>query len=124
MYKFHYDYIKIKYGNNSRLFFTDTDSLMYEMKMEDVYEDFSKDREMSNFGNYSAESKYYDDSNKLVVGKMEYKAVGVAIKKFVRLMHPFTEDDVSEHKKGKNMSKNVVITISHGKYLVKPKFLT
>ena len=124
MYKFHYDYIKIKYGNNSRLFFTDTDSLMYEMKMEDVYEDFSKDREMFDFGNYSAESKYYDDSNKLVVGKMEYKTVGVAIKKFVRLMHPFMEDDVSEHKKGKDMSKNVVITISHGKYLVKPKFLT
>ena len=29
MYEFHYDYIKIKYGNNSRLSFTDTDSLMY-----------------------------------------------------------------------------------------------
>ena len=43
MYKFHYDYIKNKCGNNSRLLFTDTDSLMYEIKTEDVYEDFSKD---------------------------------------------------------------------------------
>ena len=33
-----------KYGNNSRLLFTDTDSLMYEIKVEDVYEDFSKDK--------------------------------------------------------------------------------
>ena len=37
MYEFHYVYIKNKYGNNSRLLFTDTDSLMYEIKTEDVY---------------------------------------------------------------------------------------
>ena len=34
MYKFHCDYIKNKYGNNSRPFFTDTDSLMYEIKLK------------------------------------------------------------------------------------------
>ena len=42
MYEFHYDYIKNKQWNNSRLLFTDNDSLMYEIKPEDVYEDFSK----------------------------------------------------------------------------------
>ena len=36
MDKFHYDYIKNKYGNNSRLLFTDTDNLMYEIKTKDV----------------------------------------------------------------------------------------
>ena len=36
MYEFHYDYIKNKYGNKSRLLCTDTDSLMYEIKTEDV----------------------------------------------------------------------------------------
>ena len=36
MYKFHYDYIKNKYGTNSRLLFTDNDSLIYEIKTEDV----------------------------------------------------------------------------------------
>ena len=30
MYEFNYDYIKNKYGNNWRLLFTVTDSLMYE----------------------------------------------------------------------------------------------
>ena len=29
MYTFHYDYLKDKYGNNSRVLFTDTDSLIY-----------------------------------------------------------------------------------------------
>ena len=39
---------------------------MYEIKTEDVYDDFSQDKEMFYFSNYSAESKYYDDSSKLV----------------------------------------------------------
>ena len=50
--KFHSDYIKNKYGNNSRLSFTDTDSLIYEIKTEDVYESFSKDKEMFDFSNH------------------------------------------------------------------------
>ena len=70
MYEFHYDYVKSKYGNSSRLLFTQTDSLMYEIKTEHVYKDFNKDKRMFDFSNYSTKSKYYDDSNKLVVGKM------------------------------------------------------
>ena len=62
MSKFHYHDIKNIYGNNSKLLFPD--SLMYEIKTEDVYEDSSKDQEISNyqkFSSYYAESKYYDD---------------------------------------------------------------
>ena len=58
IYKFHYDYIKNKHGNNSGLLFTDIDSLMYEIKAKDVYEDFSQDKEMFGFSNYSFQSKY------------------------------------------------------------------
>ena len=49
MYEFNHDYIKNKYGNNSRLLFTATDSLMYETKTEDVREYFSNDKEMFDF---------------------------------------------------------------------------
>ena len=45
-------YIKNKYGNKSRLIFTDTDSLMYEMKTNDVYEDFREKKEIFDFSNY------------------------------------------------------------------------
>ena len=31
---------------------------MYEIKTEDVYEDFSKDKEMLDFNNYSPKLKY------------------------------------------------------------------
>ena len=47
------------YGNNSRLLFTDSDSLMYEIKAEDVNEDFSNDKELFDFSNCSTKSKYY-----------------------------------------------------------------
>ena len=119
MYEFHYDYIKNKYGNNSRLLFTDTDSLMYEIKTEDVYEDFSNDKEMFDFSNYSTKSKYYDNSNKLVVGKMKDETAGVAIEEFVGLkskMYLYLVDDNSEHKKAKGVNKNIVATISHNEY--------
>ena len=46
MQEFHYDYIKNEYGNNSRLLFTDIDSLMHEIRTKDFYIDFSKDKEI------------------------------------------------------------------------------
>ena len=45
MYEFHYDYMKQKYGNDLTLFYMDTDSLVYDIKTEDFYEDIEKDIE-------------------------------------------------------------------------------
>ena len=56
-YELYYDYIKNKYGSNSTPLFTDTDSLMYEIKTKDAYEDFNKDKEIFNFSHYSANFK-------------------------------------------------------------------
>ena len=50
--------LKSKYGNNSRLLFTGTGRLMHEIKTEDVYEDFSNDKEMFDICNYSTKPKY------------------------------------------------------------------
>ena len=43
MFRFHYEYIKSKYGENANLLFTDTDSLTYEIKCEDIYRDMGED---------------------------------------------------------------------------------
>ena len=85
LYEFYYDYIKSKYGNKTRLLFTDNDSLRYEIKTEDVYEGFSNDKKMFDFSNYSANSKLHDNSNKLEVDKMQDETAGVPIKQFVGL---------------------------------------
>ena len=119
MYEFHYVYIKNKYGSNSRLLFTDSDSLIYEIKREDVYEDFSNDKEMFDFKNYSAKSKYYDNSNKIVVDKMKDETAGVTIEETVTLkpkMYACLVDDNSEHKKARSVNKKVVATIIHHEY--------
>ena len=116
MYEFHYDYIKNKYDNNSRILFTDTDSLMYEIKTEDVYKDFTNDKEMFDFSNYSTKSKYYDNSNKLVVFEMKDETAGVAIGGFVGLkpkMYSLLVDDNSEYKKAKSINNNVVATVRY-----------
>ena len=70
-------------------------------------------------GNYSAKSKYHDDSNKLAVGKMKDETVGVAMKKIVALkqeINSFLVNDSIEHKKAKYLDKNVVAQVSHSEY--------
>ena len=97
--------------------FRDTDSLMNEIKTEDVYEDFCNDKEILDFRNYSTNSKYYDNSNKLVVDKMTYETVGVAIAEFVELKPKmYLVDDNNEHKKGESVNRNVFATISYNEY--------
>jgi len=41
MYDFHYNYIKRQYDDRSKLLFTDTDSLCYEIKTDDLYKDIA-----------------------------------------------------------------------------------
>ena len=69
MYEFHYEN---KYGNKSRLLFTETDSLMYE--------DFNVHEEMFDCNNYSVKSKYYDDLNKLLPLQSKMKLLVLLLK--------------------------------------------
>ena len=62
-----------------KILFTKSDSVTYEIKTEELYEDFRNNIEMCDFSNYSTKSKYYDNSNKLGSGKMKEKTGGDAI---------------------------------------------
>ena len=53
---------------------------MYEIKTEDVYEDFIKDKEMFDFSNYSAESKHHDGSTNYFLVKSKMKQVVLLLK--------------------------------------------
>ena len=104
MYEFHSNYIEYKYDNNSKLLFRDINNLMYEIETADVYEDFSSNKEIFDFWNYSTKSKYYDNWNKLVIGKMKDKTAAGAIEEFVGLrpkMYSFLVDENIDRQKAK-----------------------
>ena len=69
MYKFHYEYVEKKF--DAKLLFTDTDSLVYEIKGEDVYQKSFHDKELFDFSEYPINSSFYDPANKKVLVKMK-----------------------------------------------------
>ena len=67
MYDFHYKLIKKNF--DAELFFTDTDSLTYEIKSENIYEEFFKGKYLFDFSNYSKDSKFFNGTNKKLLVK-------------------------------------------------------
>ena len=67
------------------MLFTDKDSLTYEIKSENVYEEFFKWKDLFDFSNYSKDSKFFNETNKKVIGKMKDEFGGVIVIEFVGL---------------------------------------
>ena len=116
-YEFHYKYIKSKF--DADLLFTDTDSLAYEVKTENVYEDFYEDKNLFVFRDYPLSSKFYDPTNKKVIGKMKDELKRKIIAEFVGLkskMYSLNAVDNEEVKKEKRLNKNIVKKIGHEEF--------
>ena len=62
---------------------TDTNSLTYEKKS--VYEEFFKRKDFFDFSNYLKGSKFFNETNKKVIGKMKDEFGGVIVIEFVGL---------------------------------------
>ena len=77
IYEFHYKYIKNKF--DVKLLFTDTDNLVYEIKTEDVHEDFYLDKDLFDLSDYPLHSTFFDATNKKVIGKMKDEFKGKII---------------------------------------------
>ena len=83
MYEFHYKYIKNKF--DAKLLFTDTDSLVYEIKTENVYEDFYEDKSLFDFSDCPLNAKFFDPVDNNAIGIMKDEFKGKIISEYVRL---------------------------------------
>ena len=110
IYDFHYNFIKKHF--DAELLFTDTNSLMYEIKSEDVYEEFFKHKYLFDFSNFLKGSKFYDIQNETVADKMKAVNKRILINKFVVLkskVYSMLSDDGKESNTAKGV--NIVTKI-------------
>ena len=82
-YDFHYNFIKEDF--DAELLFTDTDSFAYEIKSEDVHEEFFKHKYLFDFSNFPKNLKFLDGTNKKVIGQMKDEFSRVIVDEFVGL---------------------------------------
>ncbi len=123
MYKFHYEYVKPKWGDRANLLFTDTDSLCYEIETDDVYEDIKNDLdEWFDTSNYDEDhpNGLRSNKNKKVIGFYKDECGGKFIIEFVGLKaksYSIEMADGKTEKKCKGVKKYVVRNhITHEDY--------
>ena len=107
------NYIVKKYGQKQKLLYTDTDSLAYEIKTEDFYQDISNDvEEKFDTSNYAKNhpSGIKTGCNKKVIGKMKDECSGKQILEFVGLRAKMYSYRMNEKKEkiAKGVKKNVI----------------
>ena len=115
MYEFHYDYMVSKYGlEKLKLCYMDTDSLVYDIKTEDFYEDIANDVEarFDTSGYSKTDFRLLPIGlNKEVIGLMKDGLGGKIMTEFVALrpkLYSYKNLDGSKDKKCKGIKKCVV----------------
>jgi hypothetical protein len=107
MYDFHYNHMLKKYDyDNCKLLFTDTDSLCYHVKTDDIYKDIFEDKSLYDLSDYPKDHFLYDTTNKKVIGMMKDETSGIPISEFIGLkpkMYAFKTPDYD-----KRVAKGIV----------------
>ena len=102
------------YGSNAKLLFTDTDSLCYEIRTKDFYQDMYDNKEMFDLSDVSAtfgKGAFNDNTNKKVIGKFKPEYPNTPVSEFIGLrskMYSIQFDNGNESKKAKGIGKSVI----------------
>jgi len=114
MYDFHYGFIKKKYDKKAQLLFTDTDSLTYEIKTNNIYQDLYNNKEKFDLSEITDDrfKKFYDGMNKKIIGKFKPEYVNNIIEEFIGLRSKMYSlkfnDNTKDCKKAKGIVKSVI----------------
>ena len=112
MYEFWYDYMKLKYNDNVKLCYMDTDSLIINIKTNDFYEDIANEVENRfDTSNYEVKRPLPTGKNKKIICLMKDELGGKIITEFVTLRsktYSYVTDDGKEDKKAKGTKKCVI----------------
>ncbi|KAK3104484.1 hypothetical protein FSP39_003183 [Pinctada imbricata] len=110
LFRFHYLYMRQKYGDKARLLFTDTDSLMYHIETEDLYKDMAESKDLFDLSNFAEDHFLHDKTNMTIPGYFKDETEGMAIFEFCGLrskMYSFTYGE-NEKRTAKGISQNTV----------------
>ena len=112
MHEYWYDDMKPKCGDNVKLCYMDTDSLIMHIKTEDFYKDIANDVEKKyDTSNYACERLLPIGKNKKVIGLMKDELGGKIMKEFVGLKpkcYANLMGDNKVDKKAKGTKKHVI----------------
>ena len=111
-----------RYGSNSRLLFSDTDSLCYELTTDDVYRDMADYSDLLDTSGYPRDHPLYSPVNAKVIGKMKDECNGQPPLEFVGLRSKMysllTYDDNMTKRTAKGVKKRYVAKhLRHDMYL-------
>ena len=86
LYEFHHEYMSPMYRDKCKIMYTDTDSLIYYIECDNVYETMKRDIARFDTSDYPADNAYdMPLANKKVLGLMKDENNGVLMTKFVGL---------------------------------------
>ena len=111
MYDWYYNTLKKKYGENCTLLYTDTDSLLVDIKTKDAYKDMSEMKDEYDFSDYPKEHSLHNETNKKIIGKFKDECSGVAIAEYIGLrpkLYSIMRADEQIIKKAKGVKKYVI----------------
>ena len=119
MYEFFYNHLKARYGQKYKLIYTDTDSLILDIRTDDLCKDMQEYSWLYDTSNYPKGHLLYNDRNKKALGKMKDECGGEVINEVVAVRPEIYSVDLEGQKnirKAKGVKKNVIekeITYEH-----------